>query len=134
MKQRNTKQIYQMTPEEIEHYIQTYLPIKSLEKNKYGEVFTPPELIHKMLDLFPHSVWSDPNKKWLDPTAGAGFFMILVYQRLMMGLSKWEPNPLKRSNHIIRSMLWVVFNYKKFVNNTECVFLFQSLHLDATLI
>lgn len=109
------KTIYQMSPEEIEHYIQTYLPIKSLEKNKYGEVFTPPELIHKMLDLFPQSVWSEPNKKWLDPAAGAGFFMILVYQRLMTGLTKWEPNALKRSDHIIRSMLFMVE-----LNKTNC--------------
>lgn len=111
-----------MTPEDIGQYIKTHLPIKTLEKNKYGEVFTPPELIHKMLDLFPEVVWSDPSKKWLDPAAGTGFFTILVYQRLMTGLSKWEPNELKRSNHIIETMLFMVEINRKNYNLCKSIF------------
>ena len=102
------KHIYELTNEEIDEYIKTNLPIKQLEKDKYGEVFTPPELINKLLDLYPQKIWLDPDIKWLEPSAGVGFIMIMVYQRLMDGLKKWETNDKKRSNHIIEKMLYMV--------------------------
>jgi hypothetical protein len=80
---RINKKIYEMNDKEIYEFIEKNLPVKQLEKDKYGEVFTSPVLINKMLDLFPKSVWSNPTLKWLDPATGIGFFMILVYQRLM---------------------------------------------------
>ena len=103
-----TKKIYQMTIDEINEFIDNLLPVKKYEKDKFGEVFTPPPLINKILDLFPPTIWSDPLKKWFDPSVGAGFFMIIVYFRLMNGLEKWEPNVNKRSNHIIKNMLFMV--------------------------
>ena len=75
-----------MNESEIEEFIAKHLPVKVLEKKKYGEVFTPSALIKKILDFFPKSVWSNPDLKWLDPSCGTGNFMILVYQRLMLGL------------------------------------------------
>ena len=102
------KHIYELTNEEIDEYIKTNLPIKKLEKEKYGEVFTQPELINKLLDLYPKRIWSNPNIKWLEPSAGLGFIMIMVYQRLMNGLDKWEANDKKRSKHIIEKMLYMV--------------------------
>jgi len=109
------KKIYEMDASEIDDYITTYLPVKTMEKNKYAEVFTDPLLINKMLDLFPKTVWTNPHLKWLDPATGAGFFMILVYGRLMKGLTEWEPNLTKRSQHIIGSMLFMVE-----INKTNC--------------
>ena len=47
------KKIYEMNNEEIDTFIKQHLPVKKIEKDKYGEVFTDPELINKMLDLFP---------------------------------------------------------------------------------
>lgn len=102
------KKLEEMNEEEIKHFIEQQIPIKSLEKNKYGEVFTSPILINKLLDLFPKSVWTNPNLKWLDPSVGAGFFMIFVYLRLIKGLSNWEQSEKKRSNHIISNMLYMV--------------------------
>jgi hypothetical protein len=102
------KKIYQMTMEEINQFITELLPIKKFEKDNFGEVFTHPTLINKILDLFPNHIWSDPLKKWLDPSVGTGFFMIFVYLRLMKGLEKWEPNETKRSKHIIKNMLFMV--------------------------
>jgi site-specific DNA-methyltransferase (adenine-specific) len=102
------KHIYERTSEEIDEYIKTNLPIKKLEKDKYGEVFTPPELINKLLDLYPKQIWSNPDIKWLEPSAGVGFIMIMIYQRLMNGLKNWETNDKKRSNHIIEKMLYMV--------------------------
>lgn len=103
-----TKKIYQMNIEEINQFITNLLPLKKLEKDKFGEVFTHPTLINHILDLFPKHIWTDPFKKWLDPSVGTGFFMIFVYLRLMNGLEKWEPNETKRSNHIIKNMLYMV--------------------------
>jgi hypothetical protein len=100
--------IHQMTKEDFDVFIQSQLPIKQKEKKLYAEVFTDPELIEKMLDLFPKNIWSDPSLKWLDPSVGAGFFMIYVYLRLMKGLEKWEKNPSIRSTHILTNMLYMV--------------------------
>lgn len=108
-------QIYNLTNEEISQFIDKLLPIKRIEKDKYGEVFTNPKLINKILDLFPKSIFKDPHLKWLDPSVGAGFFMILVYQRLMDGLKSWEPNVKKRSDHIICQMLFMVE-----INKSNC--------------
>jgi hypothetical protein len=102
------KHIYELTNGEIDEYIKSNLQINKLEKDKYGEVFTPPELINKLLDLYPKRIWSNPNIKWLEPSAGLGFIMIMIYQRLMNGLEKWETNDKKRSKHIIEKMLYMV--------------------------
>lgn len=110
-----TKKIYQLSNEEINEFINKLLPVKKMEKDKYGEVFTNPILIQKMLDLFPSHIWTNPHLKWLDPCVGAGFFMIMVYQRLMKGLKRWQPNIKKRSEHIISKMLFMVE-----INNTNC--------------
>jgi len=110
-----TKKIYELTNEELDVFMHSLLPVKKIEKDKFGEVFTNPELIQQLLDLFPNKVWYNPHLKWLDPSVGAGFFMILVYQRLMKCLSKWEPNERKRSDHIITNMLFMVE-----INKTNC--------------
>ena len=108
--------IYELSNEEIKEFIENQLPVKLIEKKKYGEVFTSPLLIEKIFDLFPNSYWKDPHLKWLDPTAGVGFFMISAYQRLMSGLEDWESNKKKRSDHIIKNMLYMVE-----LNKTNCV-------------
>ena len=109
------KKINEMNNEEIKEFIELNLPVKIAEKKKYGEVFTSPLLIDKMLDLFPKNVWLNPHFKWLDPTAGLGFFMILIYQKLMAHLKSWEQNDKKRSDHIINNMLYMVE-----LNKTNC--------------
>jgi tRNA1(Val) A37 N6-methylase TrmN6 len=119
---RTNKKIYEMNNTEIDEFIKEQLPVKKLEKDKYGEVFTNPVLINKMLDLFPKSVWSNPKSKWLDPSTGTGFFMILVYKRLMDGLQKWEPNEKKRTNHIIENMLYMVELNKKNCDICKSIF------------
>lgn len=100
---------------QIDKYIERHLPVKIDKKNKYGEVFTPPVLINKLLDLLPRHVWLNPEFKWLDPAAGAGFFMIFVYRRLMDGLKEWQPDAGKRGRHIIERMMYMVE-----INKTNC--------------
>ena len=103
-----TRTIEDMTNEEIEAFINKHLPVKNLEKAKYGEVFTPSALINTMLDQFPTSCWSNPDLKWLDPCCGTGNFLVHVYQRLIAGLENAIPNLSKRSSHIIENMLFMV--------------------------
>jgi hypothetical protein len=100
--------IHDMTDKDIEEKIEQYLSVREEEKNKHGEVFTPTVLIEKMLDTLPSSVWSNHRLKWLDPANGIGNFPMVVYQRLMKGLKRWEPNDKKRSKHIIENMLYMV--------------------------
>jgi hypothetical protein len=106
--EKTKKTIDKMTDVEIEEFITNYLPIKNLEKAKFGEVFTPSALIKKMLDLFPSNYWSNPDLKWLDPCCGTGNFLIHIYQRLMVGLEKQFPIENKRSKHIIANMIYMI--------------------------
>ena len=77
-------------------------------KNKFGEVFTPIELIEEMLNNLPKHVWSNPNFKWLDPCAGTGNFSLFIFHNLMNGLKRFEPNQTKRAIHIVKNMLYMV--------------------------
>ena len=84
------------------------LAVRRLEKDRFGEVFTPPAIINAMLDKLPPSVWTDPAKKWLDPAAGFGNFLSVVYQRLMKSLEHAFPEPPQRRHHILTQMLYMV--------------------------
>jgi type I restriction-modification system DNA methylase subunit len=85
-------------------------PILSKEEKKkqFGEVFTPRELVNEMLDQLPADLWSDPNKTWLDNSCGEGAFLIEVKRRLMEGLCQWEPDPIRREQHILDKQLYGV--------------------------
>ena len=48
-----------------------------------GEVFTPRSLIREMLDRLPNAAWFDPNKRWLEPAAGDGNFLVEIKARLL---------------------------------------------------
>ena len=50
--------------------------IRSPERiQKTAEVFTPTELVQKVLDKFPKEIFTDPNKTYLDPSCGDGQFL-----------------------------------------------------------
>ena len=100
--------IYDKTPEEIDEIIREYLPVKIIEKDKYGEVFTPPSLIREMLGKLPESVWKNKDLKWLDPANGTGNFPMIVYKKLDVGLETVIPDKKLRSKHIIDNMLYMV--------------------------
>lgn len=90
--------------------IKKYLNVREEEKNQFGEVFTPIELICEMLSKLPPKVWKDPTLKWLDPANGIGNFPIVVYYKLMESLKDVSgyKNKEKRSKHIIENMLYMV--------------------------
>lgn len=49
------------------------------------EVFTPPEMANRVLDMLPESLWSDPNAKFLDPCSKSGVFLREIAKRLIRG-------------------------------------------------
>lgn len=78
------------------------------KKKQFGEVFTPPDLVNEILDQLPPEVWTDPTKTWLDNSCGAGAFLVEVKNRLMVGLKDWEPDQLKREQHILNNQIYGV--------------------------
>ena len=70
------------------------------------EVFTPPRIANRMLDLLPEEVWSDPDLRWLDPGAKSGVFLREAERRLMEGLAAAIPDEQLRREHILRNMLF----------------------------
>lgn len=70
------------------------------------QVPTPPTLARAMLDLLPAHVWSEPDFRWLDPCCKSGVFLREIAARLLDGLATWEPDFVKRRQHIYRNMLF----------------------------
>lgn len=70
------------------------------------EVFTPPELVDKILDLLPDKVWCDSSLRWLDPACKTGVFLRQIATRLMEGLRNDFPDEEERRQHIFRNMLF----------------------------
>lgn len=70
------------------------------------EVFTPPDLVNKVLDCLPEEVWHDKNLKWLDPACKTGIFLRQIAFRLMNGLKDDFPDEEERRQHIFKNMLY----------------------------
>ena len=70
------------------------------------EVFTPPDLVDKMLNLFPEEIWRNSSLKWLDPACKTGIFLRQIAKRLMMGLRDEFPDEEERREHIFHNMLY----------------------------
>ena len=107
-------------------------------KDNNGEVFTNIECIEHILDKldkhyilkFNKSIFKNKKLKWFDPSSGIGHFMIIIYYKLMDGLSDIIINNEKRSEHILKNMLYFselssknvqetinIFNYNININN-----------------
>ncbi|MGI6461318.1 MAG: Eco57I restriction-modification methylase domain-containing protein [Candidatus Hydrogenedentales bacterium] len=70
------------------------------------EVFTPPQLANRMLDLLPVELWSDPGARFLDPCCKSGVFLREMARRLDAGLEKRIPDKQARLNHIFGTQLY----------------------------
>ena len=84
--------------EKVLEIIRKRLSVREEEKNLYGEVFTPVELICEMFDHLPKEVWTNPNLKWLDPANGIGNFPVIAYYKLFDSLKKKCRMMLKDQN------------------------------------
>lgn len=70
------------------------------------EVFTPPQVVNRMLDLLPPELWSDPDATFLDPGCKSGVFLREIAKRLDAGLERQIPDRQERVNHIFRNQLY----------------------------
>ena len=74
------------------------------------EVFSPPELANRMLDMVAQTwaadhdgadLWADPSVKFLDPFTKSGVFLREITTRLVKGLAGQIPDLQERVNHIL---------------------------------
>lgn len=63
------------------------------------EVFTPMELVERMIDDIPLDLLKDPNSKFLDNSAGSGNFIFGLKNRLCLYHSE---------KHVLDNMLYAV--------------------------
>ncbi len=70
------------------------------------EVFTPPQLANRMLDLLPIKLWRDTKATFLDPGCKSGVFLRELAKRLDKGLEAQIPHRQKRLNHIFKNQLF----------------------------
>ena len=70
------------------------------------EVFTPPAVVNKMLDMLPSELWSNPDARFLDPVSKTGVFLREIAKRLMEGLKEQMPDLQQRADHIFGKQLY----------------------------
>lgn len=70
------------------------------------EVFTPPDVVNKMLDLLPQELFRDPNTTFLDPACKTGVFLREIAKRLLVGLEDKIPDLQQRIDHIFHKQLF----------------------------
>lgn len=70
------------------------------------EVFTPPTVVNRMLDMLPSELWSNPEATFLDPVSKTGVFLREIAKRLMEGLKEQIPDVQERANHIFTKQLY----------------------------
>ena len=70
------------------------------------EVFTPPQLANRILDLLPAELWSRTTTTFLDPGCKSGVFLREIAKRLDKGLETRIPNRQTRINHIFKNQLY----------------------------
>lgn len=86
----------------------TYNPdvLSCLANLSSDEVFTPPQLANRVLDMLPESLWSSPDTKILDPVCKSGVFLREAAKRLDAGLTDSIPDRQTRINHILTKQLF----------------------------
>lgn len=72
------------------------------------EVFTPPEVANRMLDLLPAALWSNPEARFLDPACKSGVFLREIAKRLINGLAQQIPDLQQRIDHIFHHQLFAL--------------------------
>jgi len=70
------------------------------------EVFTPPQLANRILDLLPAELWNDRRATFLDPGCKSGVLLREIAKRLDKGLEAQIPDLQKRMNHIFKNQLY----------------------------
>jgi len=70
------------------------------------EVFTPPQVVNRMLDMLPAELFRSKETKFLDPVSKSGVFLREIARRLMIGLESQIPDIHERADHIFTKQLF----------------------------
>ena len=70
------------------------------------EVFTPPELVNRILDMLPSELWSNPDTRVLDPCSKSGVFLREIAKRMIDGEKDVIPDLQERIDHIFHKQLY----------------------------
>lgn len=70
------------------------------------EVFTPPELANRVLDLLPKELFTNPKTTFLDPFTKSGVFLREIVKRLDRGLEHEIPDRQQRIDHILHNQVF----------------------------
>ena len=70
------------------------------------EVFTPPEVANRMLDMLPEELWHDSSATLQDPACKSGVFLREIAKRLIEGLQEEIPDLQERIDHIFHKQLY----------------------------
>ena len=70
------------------------------------EVFTPPELANKIIDMLPQELFENPDTTFLDPCCKSGVFLREIAKRLIKGLEPQIPDLEKRIEHIFSKQIF----------------------------
>ncbi len=70
------------------------------------EVFTPPQVVNRMLDMLPAELFRSKETKFLDPVSKSGVFLREIAKRLMIGLEDKIPDIHERADHIFTKQLF----------------------------
>jgi site-specific DNA-methyltransferase (adenine-specific) len=89
-------------------YSNTYNPdvLLCLANLSSDEVFTPPGIVNRMLDMLPQELFSDPTVTFLDPAAKSGVFLREIARRLLEGLEDKIPDLQERIDHIFHKQIY----------------------------
>ena len=89
-------------------YSKTYNPdfLNCLANLSNDEVFTPPEIANKILDMLPQELFSDKKTTFLDPACKEGVFLREIAKRLLVGLEEEIPDRQERIDHIFHKQLF----------------------------
>ena len=87
---------------------QKYSPdiLNCLANLSSDEVFTPPELANRMLDLLPQELFRSPKTRFLDPCSKSGVFLREIAKRLLAGLEEQIPDLQERIDHIMTKQVF----------------------------
>lgn len=91
-------------------YANTYNPdvLSCLANLSNDEVFTPPDVANKMLNMLPQGIFSDKSAKFLDPACKSGVFLREIAKRLLVGLENEIPDLQERIDHILQKQLYAI--------------------------
>ena len=70
------------------------------------EVFTPPKLVNKILDMLPQELFQSKETTFLDPVTKSGVFLREIAKRLNEGLKDQIPDQQERIDHIFSKQLY----------------------------